>query len=194
MASPTPRHREHYYEPSPRFNHYTARAGGKLYTWGGRTQEFSDIGKVLLQSAIEIFDPYLEVWDQQATKGDPPPGLYGGECTAIEESMYVCFGNDGKKLHSTIHKFDTTKLEWKQVQIQNPFEGPSAKSGFGMVAYQGDKLAIFAGHGISTGSTQHGASFVKSSDSTGWSNEFHLINLKEGIVDLGRLLVGFVTD
>ena len=190
MASPVSS--QQYYEPTPRFNHYSATVGGKLYTWGGRTKDFTDIDKTLLRSAIETFDPYLEVWDQQATSGDPPPGLYGGECAAIAESMYVCFGNDGTNLHSTIHQFDTTKREWKQVRVQNPSKGPGAKSGFGMVAYQGDKLALFAGHGTSSGSTQHGAQFVRSSNTTGWSNELHLINLKKGMIILG--LAKFMTD
>ena len=52
----------------------------------------------------------------------------------------------------------------------------------GLVAF-GDKLGLFGGYGLPSGPTQPGSSFIKNkrfSDVDGWTNEFHVYNLKEG--------------
>ena len=182
MASPTPRDHTHHYEPSPRSGHYTVPIGGKLYTWGGRTQDLSDHSKKQLQSVVETFDPYLEVWEQTPTRGVPPPGLYDGACTTIEDSMYVCCGHDGNNWHSALHQFDSTSLHWRKLLERNPSEGPMRKIGCQMVSYEGDKLALLGGYGIPTGPIQPGSKFINTrfTDGRGWSNELHLFHLKEG--------------
>lgn len=192
LVSPSLRDPKLDYEPSPRYGHYSAAIGGKLYAWGGRTQDFSDIGKAQLLSAIEIFDPSLEVWKEEATSGATPPGLYNGVCAAINESMYVCCGNDGNDLHNTLHQFDTTKLQWKQIRVRNPSQGPMRKTGCGMVAYQGDKLVLFAGYGFPSGPIQRGANYTPSNQTNaiGWSNEFHIFHLKEGMIGLCTVVSG----
>ena len=183
MASPIPRDHTHYYEPSPRYGHYTVPIGGKLYTWGGRTQDFSDHSKRQLQSVVETFDPYMELREQTPTRGVPPPGIYHGAHTAIGDSMYVCCGHDGNKWQSALHQFDSTSLQWRKLLERNPSEGPMRKFGCQMISFEGDKLPLFGGHGIPTGPIQPGSRFIKSTrltDGRGWSNEFHLFHLKEG--------------
>ena len=186
MASPvypTPRDHTHFYEPSPRWYHYTVPIGGNLYTWGGRTQDFSEHNVRQLQSVVETFDPYLEVWVQTPTRGFPPPGMCSGGCTTIEDSMYVCCGNDGNNWQSALHQFDSTSLQWRKLLERNPSEGPMRKHGCQMVSYEGDKLALFGGYGTPTGPIQPGSRFIKDirfTDGRGWSNEFHLFHLKEG--------------
>ncbi len=80
------------YEPSPRFSPFTASIVGKLYMWGGCTEDRSEHGKKRVQSVAEVFDPYIEVWSQQPTTGTQPLGLYAGACAAIAASMYICCG------------------------------------------------------------------------------------------------------
>ena len=58
--------------------------------WCGRTEDFSESSKKKLASVVEIYDPYLEAWQQEATTGVPPPGLYAGGC--IHHSTSHCCG------------------------------------------------------------------------------------------------------
>ena len=56
------------------------------------------------------------------------------------------------------------------------------KAGCGMIAF-GDCLGVFGGYGIPRGPTQPG-SFIKNNNYTdggGWTNEFHLYNLTDGM-------------
>ena len=168
------------YEPSPRLGHGTAAVGGKCYLWGGYVQDFSESGRRKLASTVDIFDPYLETWEEHPTTGVPPPGLYLGACT----SLYWFGGHDGSSRCNSLHRLDTTTLEWSELQPLNQTDGPMRKNGCGMVSFLQDKLAVFGGYGIPTGPTQPGAMFTKdthSTDGSGWSNELHVFNITEGM-------------
>ena len=172
------------YEPLPRFGHNAVAIGEKLYVHGGRIQDWSESSKTKLVSVLEIFDPYLEIWEQQSTFGVPPPGLYLGACTAIGESMYSYGGHNGQFRYNTLHQQDTTKQQWEAVQVHNSSESPMWKVGCAMVSYDGDKLALIGGHGIPTGPIQPGSTFIhdtRFTNGSGWTNEFHLLHLREGI-------------
>ena len=177
------------YEPSPRFHHGAAPAGGRCYLWGGRVQDFSQSGRRKLASTIEIFDPYLETWEKHPTRGvpptgEPPPGLYGGACTSLLDSLYWFGGRDGSYYYNSLHRLDTTTLEWRELQPLNQADGPMRKHGCGMVSFLQDRLAMFGGYGIPTGPTQPGAMFTKDTDFTdgsGLSNELHVFNITEGM-------------
>lgn len=166
-------------EPLPRFSHCAASVGKKIYFHGGY---ISDPGQ---GSAVDIFDPYFESWEQQPTTGSPPPGLYEGVCTSLVDSLYSFAGFDGKNLYNTLHKLDTATLEWRELQPQNPADGPMVKSGCGMVASDYEHLAMFGGYGIPIGPIQRGAMFTENFHRTaagkGWSNELHLFNIMEGM-------------
>ena len=169
------------YEPSPRFAHHAVPIRGRLYAWGGRTQDFSESARQKLKSVVETFDPYTEVWQQRGTSGSPPPGVCYGTCAAVGDSMYVSCGFDGSNRQSGLHEFDTTTLQWKD---RTAAEGPMRKSGCQMISYEGDKLALFGGVGIPTGPTQPGSKFVRNTRFTngiGWTNEFHLFHTREGM-------------
>ena len=171
------------YEPLPRYGHYSVPINGKLHVWGGRTQDWSESSRKKLASALETFDPYMELWKKQGTTGVPPPGLYGGACTAIGESMYSYGGLDGQSQYNTLHQLDTARQHWREVQVRNPSEGPMKKTGCGMISYDGDKLVLIGGHGIPTGPIQPGSTFIRSTgytDGRGWTNELHLFHLGEG--------------
>ena len=172
------------YEPSPRFGHGAAAVGGRCYLWGGRVQDFSESGRRKLASTVDIFDPYLETWEEHPTTGVPPPGLYDGACTSLLDSLYWFGGWDGSSRYKSFHRLDTTTLEWTEIQPLNKADGPMRKYGCRMVTFLQDKLAVFGGYGIPTGPTQPGAMFTKDTESTdrmGWSNELHVFNISEGM-------------
>ena len=154
------------YEPSPRYGHGAASVGGKCYLWGGRVQDFSESGIRKLTSTVEIFDPHLEAWEKCHTTGVPPPGVYFAACTSLLDSLYWFGGYDGKSYHNSLHRLDTTALEWRELQPLNQANEPMRKFGCGMVSFLQDQLATFGGQGIPTGPTQTGAMFTESTKST----------------------------
>ena len=172
------------YELSPRYAHYAVPIRGKLYAWGGLTLDFSESGRQKLKSVVETFDPHTEVWQQRGTSGSPPPGVYGGACAAIGDSVYVSCGSDGSKYQSGLHEFDTTTLQWKD---RSATEGPMRKVGCQMISCEGDRLALFGGSGFPTGPIQPGSNFINDTrftDRRGWTNEFHLFHVRGGMIGI----------
>ena len=173
------------YEPAPRFLHGAASVGGRCYLWGGCVQDFSESGRKKLASTIEIFDPHLETWEKHHTTGVPPSGLYAGACTSLLDSLYWFGGYDGSSFYNSLHRLDPTTLEWRELQPLNKADGPMRKRGCGMVSFLQDRLGMFGGSGISTGPTQPGAIFTRSTkhytDWREWSNELHVFNITEGV-------------
>ena len=173
------------YEPSPRWGHYAAPVGGRCLLWGGRVPHFSASGRKKLASTVDIFDPYLEVWEQQATSGVSPPGLLDGVCASLLGQLYSFGGHNGASFRNSLHTLDPTSLEWSELRVLNQADGPMRKYGCGMVSYNGDRLALFGGYGIPTGPTQPGATFTEdtsyTTDGRGWSNELHIFNVNEGM-------------
>ena len=171
------------YQPASRFWHCAAPVGDRLYLWGGRTENFSTSSRRKLASVVEIYDPYLEAWQQEATTGVPPPGIYGGGCTSVHESLFWYGGFDGQSLCGTLHQLNTVTLNWEELRQSTP-QGPVAKQGCGLASFQGGKVGLFGGFGIPTGPTQPGSTFTRRtgfSDGRGWTNEFHLFDLREGM-------------
>ena len=166
-------------EPTPRSSHGAAAVEGKCYLWGGRVQYFSKSGRRNVASTIEIFDPNLEIWEKHPTTGIPPPGLYGGACTSLLDSLYWFGGWDGSSYYNSLHRLDTTTLEWRELQPQNQTDRPMRKIWCGMVSFLQDQLATFGGYGIPTGSIQPGATFIKDcfTSGIGWSNELHVFDI-----------------
>ena len=179
MASilPSNPHTSEPYEPSPRFDHCAASVGGRWYLWGGHVADFSTT------PCIEVFDPYLEMWEKHRTRGVPPPGLYNAACTSVLGSLYWFGGCDDKTSYNFLHRLDTTTLEWRELQPLNQANGPMRKAGCGMVPFLQDHLAIFGGYGTCMGYNQPGSTFAKNRKRThhGWSNEFHVLNITESM-------------
>ena len=177
------------YEPSPRCFQYAAPVGGRCFLWGGRVPDFSASGRRKLASTVEIFDPYLETWKQQSTSGVLPLGLYDGACASLLnlDLLYSFGGFDGASCYNSFHTLDPTKLEWNELQVLNQADGPMRKRGCKMVVYNQDQLALFGGYGFPMGPTRPGVVFTEDTsftDRRGWSNEFHLFNVNEGIISL----------
>ena len=177
-------------EPTPRSSHSAAAVGGRCYLWGGRVQDFS--GRRKLASTVEIFDPDLKIWEQHPTTGVPPPGLYGGACTSLLDSLYWFGGQDDSSFSNSLHRLDPTTLEWRELQPLNQADWPMRKCGCGMVPFLQDQLAMFGGYGFQKGPTQPGATFTKDTkytDGSGWSNELHVFDTIEGMWALHYLMI-----
>ena len=175
------------YQPSPRFSHCAAQVGEKCFLWGGRTQDLSVGGQKTLASEIEIFHYFHETWSKKNVSGAAPPGLYAGACTVVSETLYHFGGYDGHSRYNTLHSLDTVSLDWRALHghTQNPANQPMPKTGCGLVTYtDAASLVLFAGYGVPHGPTQPGSRFVQNtnySDGRGWTNEFHLFNLTNGM-------------
>ena len=172
---------KHYVPPCPRLWHCVVPIDDKLFMWGGRSEDFSERSRRKLTSVVEIYDPYLEMWKHQATTGVPPPGLYDGGYTFLNETLLWYGGRDGKSYCGSLHQLNTVTLNWDELHYKNASQRPMAKSGCGLVSFQGNKVGLFGGYGVPTGPTQLGSTFTRLSDGTGCTNEFHLFHLQEGM-------------
>ena len=107
--------------------------------WAGCVRDFSESGRRKLASTIEIFDPYLETWEKHHTTGVPHPGLYGGACTSLLDSLTGLLGTMAGLI--TIPFIAWTPQHWRGLQ---------------------DKLATFGSYVICTNPSQlqPGAKFV----------------------------------
>lgn len=156
------------YEPTPRFEHCAASVGGKCYLWGGRIPDYAVSDSTL---NIEIFDPKLEAWDKYPTTGVPPLGLYNAACATLLDSVYWFGGFDGTSYYNSLHRLDSTTLEWREQQPLNQADGPIPIAGCGMVPFLPDHLAVFGGHSIYAGRTGKCC----------WSDKLHVFNVTESM-------------
>ena len=184
VSQPAP----YLYQPSPRFYHRAAQVGHKTYLWGGRTADFVTTGLKTLPFEVETFDVFSETWTKETVTGAPPPGLCAGGFAAAAETLYYYGGHDGRSPYSSLHSLNTVTLEWRKLQSMNPADQPMPKSAHGMVAYHDEtvgvtSLAVLAGYGKPTTPSQPGSTFIQNTKHTGfgWTNEFHLFNLTNGM-------------
>ena len=179
------------YEPTPRIFHCATAVGEKCYLWGGIVTDLFTVGRrKKLASTIDIFDPYLATWEQHPTTGVPPPELFYGVCTSLLDSMYWFGGWESESDYNSLHRLDTTTLEWSEIQPLNPADGPMRKLWCGMVSFFEDQLAIFGGYGIPALAFQPGATFINddfASYGNVWSNELHVFNITRSMLVLSHL-------
>ena len=150
--------------------------------WGGVIEDFRK-NQERLDSVVETFDPFLERWEQQPTTGAPPPGLYSGACASILDSLYTYGGLDGSSRQSDLYHLCTSAMEWRKLEERIPQDGPLRKFGCRMVQFNDGILVLFGGYGFPRAAILPGSSFIKSqsfSDGRGWTNEFHLFDVKKG--------------
>ena len=148
-------------------------------------------------SRVEIFDPYLEVWEQpRPTTGEPPPhGLSGVGYTSAYDStwnmqhLYMYGGFNGESWSSKLHCLDMVTFRWNEVKIWSLSEferdrsKPMPKAGCGLTALYRSQLACFGGYGVKQGDQQKGSKFTPDSrygNGRGWTNEFHLLQYESG--------------
>ena len=171
------------YEPLPRFCHISVGVGSKAVVQGGRTKDFSEKSRQHLTSVVDIFDLYSESWEQRPVTGDAPsPGTYSAASASLHDDLFSFGGHDDSQYFNTLHRLDTEKLCWSQASPQNADGAPIPKSVCGMIAYE-NGLGVFGGYGVPRGPTEP-QSFIKHTrftDGRGWTNEFHIYNLSQGI-------------
>ena len=171
------------YEPSSRAGHYDCSISDNIYVCFGVTGNYSTAAMRELSRQVEVYDCYSKTWVQRKTTGTPPPGLANGACTSINNKLYTYSGYDGDSQYTgTLSQLDTSTMEWKLLTSDI---GPMKKVGAGMIALNGEQLAVLGGYGIPTSPTQPGSSFVRdssSSDGRGWTNEFHIFNISNGML------------
>ena len=171
------------YEPLPRFLHVSQSVGSKLLVQGGRTKDFSEKSRQHLSSVVETFDPYSELWEQRQVEGDAPsPGTYSVASASLHDDLFTFGGWDGRNVLETLNRLDTKTWRWCQLSPPNAEGAPMPKYGCGMISF-GDNLGVFGGYGIPRGPTEP-QSFIKNTrftDGRGWTNEFHIYHLKEGV-------------
>ena len=81
------------------------------------------------------------------TTGAPPPGLYLGACTSLSNSLYWFGGYDGvSDYYCSLHRLDSTTLEWRELQPLNQADGPMRKAGCGMITVLQNQLAMAFAH------------------------------------------------
>ena len=170
------------YEPSPTAGHYDCCISDNIYVCFGLTGDYSATAMRELSRQVEVYDCYSKTWVQRKTTGTPPPGLFYGACTSIKNKLYTYSGYDvsDSQYTGTLSQLDTSTMEWKLLTSDI---GPMKKRGARMIAVNDEQLAVLGGIGIPTSPTQPGSTFVRnSSDGRGWTNEFHIFNISNGML------------
>lgn len=161
-------------EPPATVCSFSASSSDCHYSWRGA-------GPGEKATSIGVFDPQTEQWTLQPTTGPPPSGISDGRCTIIGTHLF-CFG--GASQINDLYKLDLDTFVWSEVHPSNdPSEWPMGKQGYGMVAVNDKTLCCFGGYGKGEGPSQLGSTFTFHKDGEGWTNEFHLFDIEEGMHD-----------
>ena len=159
---------------------FCSQVEGKTYLWGGFNKILLE-GKAEFAAPVYTFDPYLETWAKLTSCGSPPSGVHSGACACAGHHMYTYGGRDSG-LDGSLHCLDTRTLTW--TKLANSTTGPMRKQNCGMIVH-GNRLLLFGGYGLLSGPIQPGSEFavdMKHADDSGWTNELHMFDLKEGEV------------
>ena len=177
------------HEPLPRYRHISESVRNRVLVHGGRTKDFSERSRNQLANAVEIFNPYSELWEQKQTDGETlPPGTCEAASASIRNRLYAFGGLCSTKESNALHRLDTKRWRWSQLAPQNAEGAPLPKFGCGMVAFSsesGENLGVFAGHALPHRAQQlPSGTFLKNkdhADGSGFTNEFHVFNLMKGM-------------
>jgi len=171
------------YEPIPRFHHTSAQMADKVVVYSGMTQDYSYLSQNRLVSTVEMFDPQNEQWEAKKCTGVVPVrGVCRTASVVVRDHLYLCGGIDfDGKLVNFLHRLNPKTYDWCEL-IPRKGESPMTKTGAAMVAC-GDDLALLGGLGIPQDTIQRGSSFISGGiyDGSGWTNEFHIYQLSEGV-------------
>ena len=92
------------YEPLPRYQHSSGLVGGKVLTYSGYIQDFSEASKRRLAAVVEEFDPHTELWQQKNVTGQTPaPGMYAAASVAVKDDLFMFGGYDYSKRYIYIY-------------------------------------------------------------------------------------------
>jgi hypothetical protein len=175
------------YEPAARLDHISFLVEGKVYLWGGTTQDSvaGDQDEIVkLARRIEQFDPYLEVWSLFNTAGTPHPGLVNAAYALYGEHVYMYGGTDTEFEGAlSCLNFGVKTSTWSQLCPAETVGGPMRKGLCGMVHFYNDTLAVIGGYGYPNGPIQPESVFIRNPKATsgiGWTNEIHIFDISQG--------------
>ena len=172
MASP-PGPSPSQHEPQGRFYHWSAIVDGKQYTYGG----YCGAGGFPTLTAVNIFDPAKELWQQTPTSGEAPPGILGASCGVIGLQLFHFGGSDGSNKYNTIHCLNTTNLSWSATTSTHTQGAPMHKLGSAMLEHA-NNLVVSGGYGVLP-ELSDPDKYVPDPDreGEGWTNEVHCFHV-----------------
>ena len=161
-------------EPSACVVPFCAEMDGRHYSLRGQGREKA--------TTIGVYDVQTERWTLIPTSGSLSPGLWDGGCAIILNYLY-CFGGwDDSSRYNDIYKLNLESFQWNKVNPRNDSsEQPICKASCGLIAVNERTLACFGGYSCEPKYAQPGSTFTKDVGSNGWTNEFHLFDIQEGI-------------
>ncbi|KAL0483271.1 leucine-zipper-like transcriptional regulator [Acrasis kona] len=138
----------------PSLSHHTMTViNNKMYIYGGKDRSDNPCGEVY------TFDLTKEDWTKVITTSfsntpttpkkmdfknyNDPTKRYGHTAVAVENSIYVFGGTDGKNYYNDIRVFDTGAYSWVTVKTHGP--APTPRSGHSCVLYGTNTLFVFGG-------------------------------------------------
>ena len=189
-------------DPTARTGAAMAISDGKMFVWGGFTQEIEGEGNeryplnIALPEEgdedypIEVYDITEHLWHCHKTLGkdgeeDNIPLLGSGSVmTGMGGMVYLFGGWNDREFSNNVFRLDPAKMEWEKLQSTggNP---PACKCHGGMVIHHG-KLIMFGGIGAAR--QGGGAQYITCHDSTisydfSWNNELNSFDPNTGESD-----------
>ena len=164
-------------EPHTCYHPFSTVTGSSHYLWRGwgLGQEATTIG---------IFKSQTEQWTLQSTTGSPPHALYDGACTSIGNRLYCFGGSDWDCPFNDLFELNTDNFQWSEILPRNDSpEWPFCKQSCGLIAVDNNNLGCFGGYGLGGQRSGQRSLFIPCEKNTeyGWTNEFHLFDIQEGI-------------
>ena len=161
-------------EPTPCYGVFSAQAEGQHFFWKGW-------GPGRKENILAVFNIYNEHWNGRHTFGTQPLGVVDGQCTFLDNKLFMFGGSDGSSLTSDLYKLDAIDFHWSKLGSgTDPPNGPIAKKGCGLIPANEKTLACFGGHGICP--SEASPLFIKDKNHTngsGWTNELHFFDIEE---------------
>ena len=172
MASP-PGPPPSQHEPQGRYGHWSVIVDGKQYTYGGYC---GAAGSPTL-TAVNIFDPTTELWQETPTSGEPPPGFWGASCGVIGPQLFHFGGSDSSNKYNTIHSLNMTDLSWSATTSTHMQGAPMRKGGSALLVYA-NNLVVSGGYGVLP-ELSDPDKYVPDPDreGEGWMNEVHCFHV-----------------
>ena len=176
------------YEPVPRYGHISQVINEKVLVYSGRSRR---VDRQQLASTVDVFDVLKEEWVQETLTGQTPSSsLYRAASCSVNNNLYFFGGRPPDNYYSfnnSLFKisYEDGRYRCYELSGSNAGENPMPKgrisSGLFAFGSTGDFLGLAGGYYPSNPSVP-GSSFIKDrySDGGGWTNEFHVYNLKEG--------------
>ena len=85
-----------------------------------------------------VFNLNTGYWEQCATHGTPPLGVWGYSCVVVRKDLYYFGGECGRHgcYYNSVHTLSTSTLQWRMMVPTTSEDGaPMKKSGCGVVHF-----------------------------------------------------------